>query len=112
MLHLIINKTRQKRPLNRPLERWGCMVHSKAAHTNTNQKKKSRREAITRQQNTRCDHHSPGVRAVSGSVNAVCNKHFCSDRFFFEDIINHVLNYVPGCRIEVFRQKDRGNEGL
>ena len=34
-------------------------------------------------------------------TNAVSNERFRSDRFFFEDIINYVLNYVPGFRIEV-----------
>ena len=35
-----------------------------------------------------------------------------SVRTVFEDIINYGLNHVPGFRIEVFRQKDWGNEGL
>ena len=33
-------------------------------------------------------------------TNAVSNEHFRSDRIF-EYIINYVLNYVPGFRIEV-----------
>ena len=31
---------------------------------------------------------------------------------FFEDIIDYVINYVPGFRSEVFKLKDWGNEGL
>ena len=48
----------------------------------------------------------PGVQRMP------CPTNTSVQTVFFEDIINYVLNYVPGFRIEVFKLKDRGNEGL
>ena len=61
-----------------------------------------------------CGHIGDGVPVPPppGVQRMPCPTNTSVQIVFFEDIINYVLNYVPGFRIEVFKLKDRGNEGL